>query len=310
MARKQASPADLNELEFGEEQLSVLPLRDGHLVYLDPHLLPLLGDEIRSISELGHLHRPEKLEAIDELLIWRWLNSAWKRRLVTPVPGFYAPGGERCWELTGEGEKRIGVRAMLARISTTRTVIMAVVGPVIAAFGGVAGFLATVQSSPVIAFVLLGFAVGMVNRLVLFLIQHAWLRGHVVLARAIEKESALQACLKSGASSPVPPASLPSLKPAAAGAALLTSPRASTAARVVWGFGLGFSITGFTIFGSFLEQHPYFVFTAYWLFFFAVQDLVFVAPGLRRSCRAWRQRMRSFGREEAAATEPRGSSAA
>ena len=315
MRSGQTSAGDLNELTFREDHLNVLPLRDGHLAYLDPHLLPLFREEIRSMSELRHLALDKELEALDEHLIWRWLNHAQKRRLVAPVAGLDGAGGERCWQLTEKGERRIGMRALLTRMNTARTLIMAVVGPVLAAFGGVAGFLATLRSQPLVAFALLGLSVGMLNRVVLLLIRHAWMRGRVVLASAIDKESRLQAFLRqNGAASAVRPAPLPSPSPGAAAEALLSSPRTRTAAMFVWGLGFGFSLTGFTIFGGLLAEHPYLLFTAYWFVFFAVHDVVLTAPGLRRTYRAWWERRKSSKRPErgvrpeatveATATEP------
>lgn len=291
MARKAPPPPYLNELRFDARQHHVPWLRDGHLQYLDPHLLPLLRDEARSVTELDQLARGRRIEGVDEHLIWRWLQSAWKRSLVSRASGPFAPGGERMWRITDQGLKRAG--APFSDLNNLRGRVMAVVAPILAAFGGVAGFAATVQEYPLLAFVLLGFAIGGANRLVFdyLLIQHYWLRGRIVLAHTVQKESELQAFLRSGKTSPTPP----SVEPTSSRAALLlvTSPRATFIASFFMSFGLGFSFTGFAVLlAATGDLNPYLVFTIYWLFFFSLQDVAFTYPGLWRT---WKLRRAEGG---------------
>jgi len=282
MARKTPPPPYLDELTFDARQIPFVLLRDGHLRYLDPHLLALLRGEPRDVGELEQLARGNGLEGLSEHVIWRWLQSAWKRGLVARVAEPLAPGGSRLWQVTEAGEKR--ANPLLSYVKSARGA-MALVSPALAVFGGAAGVAATIQRQPLIAFAILGLTIGMANRIVLnfIVIQRLWLQGRVVRAKAIEKEEQLQAFLRRGEMAPPMPA--PSLKPTAdgAGIALITSPLAVQAAGFFWGLGYGFSITGFSLSGDFGQQHPYLLATVYWIFFFVLHDAAFTCPGIRRT---------------------------
>jgi len=93
-------------------------LRDLHLQFLDPVITPVIRHERLTFAELRETMTADTdapHAEIDEQLLWRWLMSAVRRRLVVAPPG--VEFNQCTWDLTNVGMRTSGPGAALGPIA-------------------------------------------------------------------------------------------------------------------------------------------------------------------------------------------------
>jgi hypothetical protein len=129
-------PVGALELSVGSDLLHPLT-RDHHLQFLDPFITPLIRRErftFRELREAGLALAPEEFARIDEHLLWRWLTSAARRRVV--VAHDDADALPSNWDLTDAGMRTTGVLSAMGPI--LRVVGLLSIGSALTAVAAVA----------------------------------------------------------------------------------------------------------------------------------------------------------------------------